>query len=92
MQAVAGSSTAGRLGLRIGETVALDGRDFTVSGILRPTGSQDDELLITELGTAQALLGKPGRATLVQVAALCSNCPVDEIARQLREACCPAPR
>ena len=62
---VAGSSVAGRLGLRIGDTVALDGRDFTVSGILRPTGSQDDELLITELGTAQALLGKPGRVTLV---------------------------
>jgi putative ABC transport system permease protein len=83
---VAGSSVAGRLGLRIGETVALDDRDFTVSGILRPTGSQDDELLITDLGTAQALLGRPGRVTLVQIAALCSNCPVEEIARQLSDA------
>ena len=80
---VAGSSAARRLGLRIGDSVALDGRDFTVTGVLRPTGSQDDELLVTELGAAQELLGKPGRVTLVQVAALCSDCPVEEIAVQL---------
>jgi putative ABC transport system permease protein len=80
---VAGSAAARRLGLRIGDAVALDGRGFTVTGVLRPTGSQDDELLVTELGAAQELLDKPGRVTLVQVAALCSNCPVEEIAVQL---------
>jgi putative ABC transport system permease protein len=82
-EVVAGSSAARRLGLRAGDTVALDGRDFRVTGILRPTGSQDDELLITELSAAQSLLGKPGKVTLVQVAALCSDCPVEEIAVQL---------
>ena len=80
---VAGSTAARRLGLRAGDTVALDGRDFRVTGVLRPTGSQDDELLVVELGAAQALLGKPGKVTLVQVAALCSDCPVEEIAVQL---------
>lgn len=80
---VAGSTAARRLGLRTGDTVALDGRDFRVTGVLRPTGSQDDELLVVELGAAQALLGKPGKVTLVQVAALCSDCPVEEIAVQL---------
>jgi putative ABC transport system permease protein len=80
---VAGSSAARRLGLRIGDTVALDGRDFRVTGVLRPTGSQDDGLLVTRLDAAQALLGKPGKVTLVQVAALCSDCPVEEIAVQL---------
>jgi putative ABC transport system permease protein len=80
---VAGSSAARRLGLRIGDSVALDGRAFRVTGVLRPTGSQDDELLVTELGAAQSLLDKPGRVTLVQVAALCSDCPVEEIAVQL---------
>ncbi len=80
---VAGSTAARRLGLRAGDTVALDGRDFRVTGVLRPTGSQDDELLVVELGAAQTLLGKPGKVTLVQVAALCSDCPVEEIAVQL---------
>jgi putative ABC transport system permease protein len=82
-EVAAGASAARRLGLRVGETVAIDGRAFTLTGVLRPTGSQDDELLITDLGTAQALLDKPGKVTLVQVAALCSDCPVEEIAVQL---------
>ena len=80
---VAGSSAARRFGLATGDVVALDGREFTVTGVLEPTGSQDDDLLVTGLGAAQALLGKAGRVTLVQVAALCSDCPVEEIAAQL---------
>ena len=80
---VAGSAAAEALGLRTGDRVSLDGRAFTVSGVLRPTGSQDDDLLITELGAAQSLLGKPGKVTMVQIAALCSNCPVEEIVRQV---------
>lgn len=80
---VAGSTAARRLGLGAGDTVTLDGRDFRVTGVLRPIGSQDDELLVVDLGTAQSLLGKPGKVTLVQVAALCSDCPVEEIAVQL---------
>ena len=82
---VAGSSAARRFGIATGDRVSLDGRDFTVTGVLKPTGSQDDDLLITDLGAAQTLLGKPGRVTLVQVAALCSDCPVEEIAAQLGE-------
>jgi putative ABC transport system permease protein len=66
--------------------VALDGRTFRVTGVLHPTGSQDDEVLIAELGAAQSLLGKPGKVTLVQIAALCSDCPVEEIAVQLSDA------
>jgi putative ABC transport system permease protein len=83
---VAGSTAARRLGLRTGDVVALDGRDFRVTGVLHPTGSQDDEVLIAELGAAQSLLGKPGKVTLVQIAALCSDCPVEEIAVQLSDA------
>jgi putative ABC transport system permease protein len=83
---VAGSTAARRLGLRTGDVVALDGRTFRVTGVLHPTGSQDDEVLIAELGAAQSLLGKPGKVTLVQIAALCSDCPVEEIAVQLSDA------
>jgi putative ABC transport system permease protein len=83
---VAGASAARRFGLRPGGTVALDGRDFRVTGVLRPTGSQDDELLVVRLDVAQALLERPGKVTLVQVAALCNDCPVEEIAVQLRDA------
>jgi len=80
---VAGSAAAVALHLHTGGSVSVDGRPFTVSGILRPTGSQDDNLLITDLGTAQGVLHKPGKVSMVQVAALCSNCPVGKIVAQL---------
>lgn len=80
---VAGSAAAAALKLRTGATVSVDGRPFTVTGILRPTGSQDDDLLITDLDTAQGVLHKPGRVSMIQIAALCSDCPVEEIVAQL---------
>lgn len=80
---VAGSSAAAALGLARGDRVTIGGRSFTVTGVLRPTGSQDDDLLIADLGAAQTILGRPGKVTMVQVAALCSNCPVEKIVAQL---------
>jgi putative ABC transport system permease protein len=80
---VAGSSAAKALGLSLGDAVDINGQAFTLTGILRPTGSEDDSLLITQLSTAQQLLGKPGKVTMVEVAALCSNCPVEKIVGQI---------
>jgi putative ABC transport system permease protein len=80
---VAGSGAAAALKLRTGGVIRVDGRPFTVTGILRPTGSQDDNLLITDLGTAQGVLDKPGKVSMIQIAALCSNCPVEKIVAQL---------
>jgi putative ABC transport system permease protein len=80
---VAGSTAATALRLRKGAVLSVDGRPFTVTGILRPTGSQDDNLLITDLATAQGVLHKPGKISMIQVAALCSNCPVEKIVAQL---------
>ena len=80
---VAGSAVAARLGLAMGENVEVDGKAFTVSGILGQTGSQDDQLLIVDLSTAQQLLGKAGRVSMVEVAALCSNCPVEDMVSQI---------
>ena len=56
-----------------------------VSGILDGTGSQDDHILFTRLVTAQALLGKEGRISLAEVAALCSGCPIEEMVKQISE-------
>lgn len=80
---VAGSSVARRLGLKPGDSVEIEEFPFTVTGILRETGSQDDDLLIASLPTAQILLDKPGLVSLVEVAALCGDCPVEEMVEQL---------
>jgi putative ABC transport system permease protein len=79
----AGSEAAKILGLRVGDRIPLKGKEFKVSGILDSTGSQDDQILFTPLGTAQALLGKEGRISMAEVAALCSGCPVEEMVKQI---------
>jgi putative ABC transport system permease protein len=80
-----GAQAAGVLGLQTGERIVVKGRNLTVSGQLAPTGSQDDQLLFTTLPTAQALLDKPGQVSMVEVAALCNACPIDEMVRQIAE-------
>ncbi len=83
---LAGRDAARVLGLRMGDIVRLKGVEFTLTGILEPTGSQDDDLLLVDLPSAQRLLGRPGEISLVEVAALCSGCPIEEIVAQLSHA------
>ncbi len=82
-QLVAGQVVAAKLGLVIGGKVSISGETFTVSGILGKTGSQDDQLLIGSLPTAQRLLNKPDTVSLVEVAALCADCPVTDMVNQI---------
>ncbi len=83
---VVGSKAARVLGLRMGDYVRIRGKRFTLTGILRPTGAQDDDLLIADLAAVQELLGRPGQLTLIEVAAAYSGAPVDRIVAQLSAA------
>jgi putative ABC transport system permease protein len=69
----------------MGDQLKINGEDFTVVGLLARTGSQDDQLLIAPLGVAQETLGKEGQVSMVEVAALCHDCPVDDMVMQLQE-------
>jgi putative ABC transport system permease protein len=80
---LAGSEAARILGLTEGRTVTLNGQTLRVSGILEATGSQDDQMIFSHLTTAQAILGKEGRISMAEVAALCSGCPVEEMVAQI---------
>jgi putative ABC transport system permease protein len=83
---VAGAKAARVLGLRMGDYVRIRGKRFTLTGILRPTGAQDDDLLIADLAAVQRLLDRPGELTLIEVAAAYSGAPVDRIVHQLSQA------
>lgn len=80
-----GAEAARKLGLQIGQSVQLGDRSLTVSGILTATGSQDDQLLFATLKTAQEILNKPGEVSLVEVAALCKDCPVEDMVDQIAQ-------
>ncbi len=81
--AVAGASVSTLLDLKVGDTFSYGNMDFTVSGILEETGSNDDYQLITTLGTLQKASGKEGLISSIDIRALCNACPVDVIATSL---------
>ncbi len=85
-EVVAGAEAARVLELEMGDTVRIHGERFTVTGVLRPTGGQDDDLLVAELGDVQRLLGREGELTLIEVAAVYSGAPVDQVVRELSAA------
>ena len=79
-----GDAVVKRFGLEMGATLQIKGEDYTVVGLLDKTGSQDDQLLIAPLSVAQAALGKEGQVSMVEIAALCHDCPVDDMVNQLQ--------
>jgi putative ABC transport system permease protein len=79
-----GAEAARLLGLGPGASVEINGRRVEVEGVLAPTGSQDDQLIFSRLPTAQALLNKVGKVSMVEVAALCTACPIDDMVRQIK--------
>jgi putative ABC transport system permease protein len=78
-----GSKAAVTLGKQPGSTVTLRGEDFTVAGVLDPTGSQEDDILLLDLATAQRLWNRPGEVSFVEVSAWCSSCPIEDISAQI---------
>ena len=66
-----------------GDNIKIDGRHFVVAGVLKETGSQEDSVIYGDLGTVQTMLGKPGKLSMIEVAALCSTCPIEEIVNQI---------
>lgn len=78
-----GSEVAAALDKGPGGTVAAGGKTFRVAGVLRPTGEKEDGMVIADIGAVQSLGKKPGAVTFFEVAALCKDCPVDDIVAQI---------
>ncbi len=84
-QVLAGAEAARILGLERRKTFSVNGRNLVVSGVIDSTGSQDDQIIFTRLDTAQSILGKEGRISMAEVAALCAGCPIEEMVKQISE-------
>ncbi len=80
-----GREAAERFQLQPGSPIDIKGETFKVAGVLESTGSQDDGLLFMSLPVAQKLFGKEGKVGMVEVAALCRNCPISDIVAQIAQ-------
>jgi len=64
-----GERLAEKLAKRAGETLQVDDRQLTISGILSTGGAEDDQI-VAPLALAQQILGKPGAVRRVYVSAM----------------------
>jgi putative ABC transport system permease protein len=81
--ALVGLRLARILDLQPGEKVEINGHTFRVAGILAENGSQDDDIFFIDLTAAQRMMGKPETVSLVEVAALCTECPIEDMVQQI---------
>ncbi|MDY9924980.1 ABC transporter permease [Methanosarcina sp.] len=88
-EVMVGSDIAGPLGLKEGSPITLSQGDISidaqVAGVIESTGGNEDGYVILPLETSQYLLSKEGKVSNLEVRALCNDCPVEEISRQIEE-------
>lgn len=82
---IVGWDVADKFNLKTGDTLDINGEEFKIDKILEVAGNQDDSAIIAKLEVVEKLLNKPGRISLVEISALCSECPIDEMVRQISE-------
>ena len=84
-QALVGAMAAELLELNVGDKIALNGREVTITGILEETGSNEDYQVFLHIKTAQEAFDKEGLVSSIDVRALCSACPTSDIASAINE-------
>lgn len=85
-EVLVGKDAAAKLAVAPGDSVKLNGGTFRVSGILGDTGSQDDALIFADLATVQRQFRKGNAISLIELAALCGGCPIEEMVDQVNGA------
>jgi len=80
-----GNHVARELNKKPGDELALGEKKFRVAGVLRELGGQEDAVIFMDLATTQQMLGKKDKLSFLEVSALCSTCPIEEIIRQISD-------
>ncbi len=85
-EALIGNDFAAQLHIAPGDVIDVRGGKLRVSGVLAPTGSQDDGLIFVDLQWVQKTFRKGNSISLIELSALCSGCPIEDIVGQVNNA------
>ncbi|NOX66601.1 MAG: FtsX-like permease family protein [Chlorobi bacterium] len=85
METLIGTNASKRLNLFPGDTLNIKDSKLIIAGLIESTGSQDDDMIFADIGLIQQLTGKKNELSLIEVSALCYDCPIEEIVRQTSE-------
>ncbi|GAB4172206.1 MAG: ABC transporter permease [Calditrichia bacterium] len=80
-----GSKIGKEAQVRISDTILVRGEPFIVTGQLEETGDEDDQVVFMDLATMQKLFNAQKELSLIEVAALCYDCPIDTLVSQISE-------
>ncbi len=80
-----GYQAAKGLNKKAGEKLQVKGKTYTVAGIIEETGNQEDSVIFMDLNELQTITGKSDAVSFVEVSALCSTCPIEEITMQISQ-------
>lgn len=67
------------------DTLRLGGAEHKVTGVIGQTGGPEDQMVFGALTYVQHIAGKPGQLSLIEVSALCKDCPVSDIVKQIAD-------
>lgn len=84
-EALLGSKIMTAFNLDVGSVVTINNEEFNVVASLGETGSNDDYTVFLPLRRTQRLLGMIGEISLIDIGALCFDCPVEEISQQIMD-------
>ena len=63
----------------------IAGHEHHIAGVINQTGSPEDRMIFGHLGHVQSLVNKPDQLSVIEVSALCKDCPIDDIVGQISE-------
>ena len=88
-EVIVGSDIAGPLGIKEGSQITLSQGNVSINalviGVIERTGGNEDGYIILPLAASQYLLSKEGKVSSLEVRALCNNCHVEEMSKQIEE-------
>lgn len=84
-QLILGSSVAHILEISQGQELIIQGKAYEVAGVLQATGGDEDHAVFMGISRLQKELNRPDGLSFIEIAALCSGCPIEDIVGQLKE-------
>ncbi|MFY9556173.1 MAG: ABC transporter permease [Blastocatellia bacterium] len=67
------------------DRIRIADQDHLVAGVIAQTGGREDQMIFGSLAHVQTLLNKPDQLSLIEVSALCKDCPIEDIVAQISE-------
>lgn len=65
--------------------LTVAGHEHQIAGVIAATGGPEDHMIFGQLAHVQQLLNKPDQLSLIEVSALCKDCPIGDIVSQIGE-------